>query len=396
MEKVELPYWRLSGFYFFYFASLGALLPYLGLYLNSIGLVAAQVGFIFAAMQATKLVSPSCLAWLSSRFNDRMRLVQLSALLSAVTFMLLFSQDTFMMILWSVLVFSFFWNAMLPQFESITLTKLAGKTHAYSNIRLWGSVGFIATVAGAGFLLDCFGLSIWPWMVALCLLAIFISSLLLNEKGRTKHPESGVSVLKIVKEKRVIAFFLVVFLIQASHGAYYVFYSILLNSLNYSETEIGQFWSLGVLAEILLFMIIQHVFKHLSLRFVLLISILLTSIRWLMIGWLADSIVALLIAQLLHAATFGSFHVVCIQLTHRYFQGAAQDKGQALYSSIGYGAGGMCGGLIAGGLWDSYGGAWVFTISSLLSFIALWVAWFWIGQNNNDDLHASGEGVSSL
>lgn len=396
MEKVELPYWRLSGFYFFYFASLGALLPYLGLYLNSIGLVAAQVGFIFAAMQATKLVSPSCLAWLSSRFNDRMRLVQLSALLSAVTFMFLFSQDTFMMILWGVLVFSFFWNAMLPQFESITLTKLAGKTHAYSNIRLWGSVGFIATVAGAGFLLDYFGLSIWPWMVALCLLAIFISSLLLNEKGRTKHPESGVSVLKIVKEKRVIAFFLVVFLVQASHGAYYVFYSILLNSLNYSETEIGQFWSLGVLAEILLFMIIQHVFKHLSLRFVLLISILLTSIRWLMIGWLADSIVALLIAQLLHAATFGSFHVVCIQLTHRYFQGAAQDKGQALYSSIGYGAGGMCGGLIAGGLWDGCGGAWVFTISSLLSFIALWVAWFWIGENNNDDLHASGEGVSSL
>jgi len=396
LSQQKLPYWQLSGFYFFYFASLGALMPYLGLYLKSIGYVAAQVGVVFAVMQGTKLVAPSILAWLSAGFNDRMRLVQIASLVAVIAYACLLFEQDFAGILMVTFVFSFFWNAMLPQFESITLTKLGHQTNLYSGIRLWGSVGFIVTVAGAGYLLNTMGLDEWPLLVSLCLAMIFLSSLLLSEKGRKKHQKGGPAIYSILMKKKVIAFFLVVFLIQASHGAYYAFFSILLSKLNYSETEIGQFWSLGVLAEIVLFIAIQRVFQHISLRSVLLFSILLTVIRWLIIAWLAESLTALIIAQVLHAASFGAFHVVCIQLTHHYFKGATQDKGQALYASIGYGAGGMFGGLIAGFLWDEFGAAWVFTMASLLASVALLVAWNWVEKNNPDDLQTTGEGVSSV
>lgn len=396
MADQKLPYWRLSGFYFFYFASLGALMPYLGLYLKSIGYMAAQVGLVFAVMQGTKLVAPSILAWLSSGFNDRMRLVQLASFVAAIAYAcLLFKQD-FAGILLIIFVFSFFWNAMLPQFESITLTKLGRETNLYSGIRLWGSVGFVVTVAGAGYVLNMTSLSDWPLLVSLCLIMIFLSSLLLGEKGRRKHKKGGPAIYSILKQKKVIAFFMVVFLIQASHGAYYAFFSILLDKLNYSETEIGQFWSLGVLAEIALFIVIQKVLHHVSLRRVLLLSIFLTVIRWLIIAWLSETVSALILAQVLHAASFGAFHVVCIQLTHHYFNGATQDKGQALYSSVGYGAGGMFGGLAAGFLWDGFGSEWVFTIASLLSLIAFFVAWIWVEKNNPEDLQATGESVSSI
>ncbi|MGB1541169.1 MAG: MFS transporter, partial [Cycloclasticus sp.] len=150
------------------------------------------------------------------------------------------------------------------------------------------------------------------------------------------------------------------------------------------------------LAEIVLFLVIQRVFHHLSLRFILLLSLLLTVIRWLMIAWLADNLIVLVVAQLLHAASFGAFHVVGIQLTHRYFNGAIQEKGQALYSSVGYGAGGMLGGLIAGLLWDAFGAEWVFSMAALLSAIAFFVAWIWVEKNNDEDLEATGEGVSSV
>jgi len=396
LANQKLPYWRLSGFYFFYFASLGALTPYLGLYLNSIGYMAVQVGLVFAVMQGTKLVSPSILAWISSGFNDRMRLIQLASFVSAAAYTCVLFEQEFVAILLIFFVFSFFWNAMLPQFEAVTLTKLAQRTNLYSGIRLWGSVGFVVTVLGVGYVLTVIGLDEWPLLVSLCLVMIFLSSLLLSEKGRKKHPTKGPTIYSILSKKAIVAFFMVVFLMQASHGAYYAFFSILLDKLDYNETEIGLLWSLGVFAEIAIFIIIQKLFHHLQLRFVLLLSIFLTIIRWLIIAWLAESLVALLVAQLLHAASFGSFHVVCIQLTHHYFKGAAQDKGQALYTSIGYGAGGMFGGLLAGFLWDGFGSQWVFTMASFLSAIAFFVAWNWVERGNSEDLAATGEGISSV
>tara|TARA_R110002074_G_scaffold228259_2_gene399991 strand:- start:199990 stop:201105 length:1116 start_codon:yes stop_codon:yes gene_type:complete len=366
-------------------------MPYFGLYLYSTGFSAVQVGIVFALMQGTRLVSPGMLAWLSSHFDDRMRLIQYAALMTTLAFSVLLFRQDFITVLHVTFWFSFFLNALLPQFESITLTKLGKDTHAYSGIRLWGSVGFIATVVGIGYILDNTALINWPWLVFVCLVAIFLSSLLLHEKGRRKHPRGKYPIRLIIMKKNVLALFAVIFLVQASHGPYYAFFSILLDKLNYSETQIGQFWALGVIAEIVLFLTIKHVFKRVSLRFVLLLSIFLTIIRWFMLAWLPESLIVLLLIQTLHAASFGSFHVVCIQLIHDYFRGPDQDKGQALFSSVGYGAGGMMGGLMAGLLWDQLGEVWVFGGASLLCALALCIAWLWVETKKDDHLLVSAD-----
>jgi len=394
-ESKPVPYWRLSSVYFFYFATLGVFMPYLGLYLTSLGFAAAQIGIVIAVIQGTKIVAPNIWARLAGRFSNRMLMVQIAAFLSVAAFSFMLFHET----LWAILIvcfaFSFFWNAMLPQFESVTLTKLSGNTNVYSSIRLWGSVGFIVTVLCVGYVLELTGLDKWPWLVCFCLLLIFASSLSLSEQGRPRYSQKNSSIAALLKQKKIIAFLLVVFLVQASHGAYYAFFSILLEQLNYNETEIGWFWSLGVLAEIIIFVVIQRFFHHVSLRLVLLLSVFLTVIRWLLIGWLADSLPVLLVAQVLHAASFGAFHVVGIQLTHRYFQGGTQDKGQALYSSVGFGAGGMFGSLISGFLWDSLGQAYVFTIAALLSAVAFYIAWVWVDKDDDENLRMTGDGVSA-
>ena len=45
-----IPYWRLSGYYFFYFAFVGAFSPYFSLYLQSIGRSAAQIAVLMSLM----------------------------------------------------------------------------------------------------------------------------------------------------------------------------------------------------------------------------------------------------------------------------------------------------------------------------------------------------------
>lgn len=367
-------------------------MPYLGLYLQSLGYVAAQVGLVFATIQGTKIIAPNIWAWLSKAWHERMAMVRLAALLSVVSFSFLLMNNTLLTIIVISFWFSFFWNALLPQFEVVTLNLLGRESANYGRVRLWGSVGFIIAVAGGGWALDVIGLKYWPVITLIILGLVLVASLFVSGTEQLGAKKIQVPMVSLLKDKQIIAFFIILFLIQASHGPYYSFFSISLHEQGYSETEVGQFWSLGVIAEIVLFMLMHHVLKYVSLRHVLLISILLTVVRWLSMAWFLDNMVLLIMAQVLHAVSFGAFHLVCIQLVHRHFQGENQVKGQALYSSVGFGAGGMGGSLFAGYFWEEIGHEWVFTMAAVLSVLALFVAWKWVhfGYSSNKTIVDTG------
>ena len=145
-----MPYWRLSGFYFFYFASLGALIPYWSLYLRSLGFNATDIGNLMAILMATKIISPNIWGWVADHTGRRMAIVRMGCLISMLAFTGVFFSDSFIWLVLVIVVFSFFWNATLPQFEASTFIHLGDQTHRYSSIRLWGSIGFIVAVWGLG------------------------------------------------------------------------------------------------------------------------------------------------------------------------------------------------------------------------------------------------------
>ena len=87
------------------------------------------------------------------------------------------------------------------------------------------------------------------------------------------------------------------------------------------------------------------------------------------------TIAVLAVAQMLHGATFGAYHAASIGAINRWFPGRLQARGQALYGSISFGAGGMLGGLLSGYTWDAIGPAWTYTIASLFALMGLWVVW---------------------
>jgi PPP family 3-phenylpropionic acid transporter len=170
---------------------------------------------------------------------------------------------------------------------------------------------------------------------------------------------------------------------QASHGPYYAFYSIFMKDHGYSETLIGQLWALGVLAEVGLFVIMHHLLDRLGARRVLIASLGLAALRWVIIGYFADSLVAVLLAQLLHAATFGTFHAAAIHLVHHYFRGRHEGRGQALYSSVSFGAGGAVGSLIAGYAWATLGPSITFGTAGAVAALGAFVAWRFIDSEHD-------------
>lgn len=176
----------------------------------------------------------------------------------------------------------------------------------------------------------------------------------------------------------MIALLLVCFLAQMSHGPYYTFYSIFLKQHNYDSATLGWLWALGVIAEIIVFLYMHRLMPRFGARHLLLVALLLTSLRWYLIGHFVDNFSVILFSQLLHAASFGLYHAVSIEMFHRLFKGRYQGRGQALYSSMSFGAGGAVGSYVSGLYWDQLDATYIFNVAALVALGAFLIAWKYI------------------
>ncbi len=382
MPFKNTPYWRLSGFYFFYFASLGVLLPYLGLYLQWKGFSAQEIGELTAILLVTRVVAPNIWSWIADHHGQRMKIVRFGSLMSAIAFAAILFGSSYIWIAGVLLLFSFFWNATLPQFEATTLQHLGEQSHHYSKIRIWGSIGFIVIVVSLGALLELFDAGIIPYIILISLFVIWLVSLTVPESPPRHLNITHQPIMTLLKRPEVVAFLAICFLVQLSHGPYYTFYTIYLEQHHYSRTLIGQLWALGVVAEVAVFLFMHRWLPRYGVRKVLLVSLLLSTLRWLIIGFYPDSLALLLFAQLLHAASFGTFHVAAIEWVHHHFTGKNQGRGQGLYSSIGFGAGGAIGSLFSGYFWLSPGPTTTFSIAAIATALAFIICLRWLKDNN--------------
>ncbi|MBJ6137758.1 MFS transporter [Marinobacter litoralis] len=370
-------YWRLSNLYFWFFALLGGLLPYWSLYLEGQGFTYLQIATLMATIQLTKIVAPSLWGWLGDRTGQRVRLVRFGAITGSLFFAGVFLEPGFYGLLLVMLVFTFFWNAILPLYEVITLRVLGSQKDKYGKVRLWGSVGFIGAVALVGALLEWFPIEYLPWLLLPVFAGIAVSAFLVpSDRGELKQRAPKGSLKAIVTHPAVIAFFAMNFLLQVSHGAYYTFFSIHLEQHGYGKLSIGMLWSLGVIAEIVLFLFLHQLTRRLSVRQVVLGALILTMMRWALIAELTAVVPVLIFAQLLHAASYGVLHAVSVQYVQGFFGKHHHGQGQALYSGLTFGAGGALGAWMSGFLVDGYSTTAAFWGGAGAMAVAIGVTWW--------------------
>lgn len=368
----------LSAFYFAYFAYLGAFAPFFALYLNSVGMSAVEIGVLMALPQLTRIVAPHLWGWLADHSGRRIAIVQASGAAGMLAFLGVFAGDGFWLLFGVLFAMMFFWSAALPLVEATTLSHLGEETARYGRIRVWGSVGFIAAVVAVGYIIDASGPRAVLWVIAALMAVMLLLTATLAESKAEPHPGDDLPVWQIVRRPEVIAIIAASALMAAAHGPYYTFYTIHLVDHGYSKSAAGWLWALGVVCEIGIFIWMSRLYRAYSLRAILIASTLLAALRFIVIGWVADSFLLLLAAQTLHAASFGSFHAAAIGVVHRLFRGRHQARGQAIYGSLAYGLGGTVGGLASGYAWSGLGAGLTFTLGGACALAAAAVLWRWL------------------
>ncbi|SCY41102.1 MFS transporter [Nitrosospira sp. Nsp13] len=366
-----IPYWSLSGFYFFHFAFIGAFAPYWSLYLKSLSFNAFQIGILMSLLHVTRVFAPAAWGWLADHTGKRLLIVQLAAIMGSISYCGVFFGESFAWMAATMALMSFFWSASLPLIEATTLSYLGESTAKYGRIRAWGSLGFIFAVISVGYLLDAMDIGSLLWAVLGFKLGIIIFSRQIPDAEIALQPADNLSVRQIFKRPEVLAFFAACLLMALAHGPYYTFYSIYLVEHGYNKGLVGWLWAIGVICEIGVFFLMPQLMRRFGLKQIMIFSFSCAIARFLMIGWGVEWLTVVVLAQILHAATYGAHHATAMMLVHHFFRGRHQAKGQALYTSLTFGLGGAFGGVFSGYVWELLGASLTFTLSAAAVLLGL-------------------------
>ncbi|WP_445406015.1 MFS transporter [Acinetobacter pittii] len=369
---------RLSGFYFFYYSIVGTFMPYWNLYLQDQGFNYQEIGVLSSIAIVTRFFAPLVWGWIADKSGKRMLLVRIATWMESCIWLAIFIvPNTFQSVALLMLIFSFFQNAILAQFEGVTLFWLGDqKAKLYGKIRKWGSLGFIVGVFTIGAILEIVHISMLPILLLIIASLAFIWSFTIREPDSAPTSQKYLEpLLPVLKRPTVAAFFTIEFILLFSHAPFYSFYSNFLKSLNFSTTEIGFLWAMGVFAEIFMFSIASKIFQRFSWRSLVIVCLLVTSIRWMLVAVFSHYFIGQLFAQCLHAFSFGLFHLIAMRVIFQNFSAGQQGRGQALYSTM-WGLGVAFGSVLAGHFWKILSGELIFMCASVVVLLGLcFVKW---------------------
>jgi PPP family 3-phenylpropionic acid transporter len=368
--------------WFCYFAAMGAFTLYAPLWFRDLGMSALAIGSIASLQAWTRVFAPYSWAWLADHSNDRARLMRLAGVLCVLSALALALTGRWGGAAVSVCVALLFIanGAVIPMMEAslahhLNLAAGGGAGARYGRARVWGSIGFMAAVLLFGVLLNAIGIKAWPWLV-LALWVLLAHSLwhlpLTNDPPH--HEKAPVGTLAVLRQPEVAWFFAGIFLTVLAHSSLYAFFSLFAASAGMSESAIGLLWSVGVLVEIGFFWTQGHWFERLSMHNWLLLAAGVSALRFAVMAAFGHWMAVLVLTQTTHAITFAAQHAACITLVSRYFPGRLRGRGQALYTTLGYGLSGVVGGVAGGALIERWGYPavfWAASVAALLSVLCL-------------------------
>jgi MFS transporter, PPP family, 3-phenylpropionic acid transporter len=347
--------------YFLYFGVMGIYLPYFNLYLYHIKLTGVQIGVLSALRSVLLVLFPVLWGMLADRFQARKAIYVSCNIISAIIWSLYLYTTRFEWLVVITLGYGIFFSPIISFLEAFTMDVLGKEKQRYGQTRAWGSIAFIAVVVLVGRAIDSYPIGIvLPLILAGGLIQSMVS---LGVPSVRTAKRRGLSrdIGQLVSQKSIV-FLICAFLMLLSHGAYYGFFSIHLEKLGFGKTFIGISWAVASTAEIIVMIYSGRLFKRFSLENVMIFSLTIAAARWFLLAFV-DSGPVILITQVLHAFTYGAFHMASILYIDALSSEASKTLGQAVNNAVSYGLGLMAGFFLSGYLYETVGSHGLFMTS---------------------------------
>jgi PPP family 3-phenylpropionic acid transporter len=370
---MTLPLRHYAVFYFCFYAALGAYTPYVARFVDHLGFGGLVAGGMLGLWYASRILAPPLWSRWVARSAAPGQWLLAGTVLATLGFASFGAVSTVSQLFAAMLFFGLFYNAVMPQFEAMTLAAIEGEPEGYGRLRVWGSVGFLVVAGSYGALLDAWGEAFFVW-ATLPWFALMIWAAWPYRRGRAAAGDSKiprVATRSLWRRSGVRPLLLLALLVQSGFGAFYVFYTLHLQAHGHDGLAVGLLWVAGVLAEIALFWAAPALIRRHGTARLIAVCLGVTIVRWAVVALCAASLPLMLAAQLTHALGFALFHACLMQRMAALFPGSEASAGQGLLYGFSSGLGGVIGALLAAGLWEWRGGTAAFIGGAVLTALAL-------------------------
>ena len=352
----------ISSQYFIYFSILGIFLPYFNLYCYHLEFTGFQIGLLSSVRSVTLVLFPLVWGSLADQFQIRRSIYIYCCFTGTMVWALfLYYQDFWAMFIITIL-YGIFSSPLISFLEATTIETLGEEKKQYGKIRAWGSFSFIVTVVAIGRVIDMTSVQVIVLLILVGSCLMSLSSIAIPRVTPQKK-SIFLSQAKYLFTRKVFVFLISAFLMLVSHGAYYGFFSIHLEQLGYGSTFIGFAWALASTAEIFVMVKSESIFKRFSMENVLVFSFFIAALRWLVL-YKATSTTVIMISQLSHAVTYGTFHMASILYIDQLAPEETKTLAQAANNALTYGLGLMVGFFLSGILFEPLGSYHLFLLSA--------------------------------
>lgn len=370
-------------FYFFYYAAWACLLPFLGLYYQSLGYEGGQIGLLTSITPLTILFAAPMWAGLADT-TRRHKAILLGTIAGAAAAALVLSWvSSFWALALVILFYAFFSAPIIPIIDSSVLALLGDQPDRYGSQRVWGAIGWGAAGPLAGWLTGQYGLHLSFYsFIALAAVALLAATCLPIHSAPNATPFwKGMG--RLLADRRWILFLLVVFLSGSGLSVVHGFLFLYLDQLGASNSLMGSTLTIATLSEIPVLFFSGQMLRRWGTRGLMLLSLSAYLIR--AFGYaLAPGPELVLLLQLTHGLTFSAMLVAGVSFAAQMAPPGLSATAQGVFSSTMMGLAGITGSLAGGVLYQAFGGRGVFTGSGIAVLVGL-LLFLMVGKRRTAD-----------
>lgn len=300
---------RVATLYAGMFVMSGIQLPFFPVWLKAKGLDPQMIGVVLAAPIVARVIAVPLVARAADRREALRAAIIATSFLGTAGYVIVGLANSARAILITYTLASLALTPVMPLAETYTLKGLTARGRAYGPVRLWGSAAFICGTFLAGFAADLTSPRDLIWLIAAACLISALAALALSPLSAAPPlSEQSVPRTSLLRDPAFIAVLAAASLIQSSHAVYYGFSALQWRANGLDGSAIATLWTLGVIAEIVLFAVSGRLPPFFQPTVLMLIGAAGGALRWaamaidppaLLLPWL----------QLLHAGSFGATHL---------------------------------------------------------------------------------------
>ncbi len=359
-----------KAYYFLYYSAAAALIPYLVIYYDRIGLSEREIGLLTGIAPLVTLVSAPLWGGYADKSGRHKSVLNFAILSAAVMAAALSTITRFAILIPVVILFAIFLSPVIPLVDNTVMSMLGDARRRYGRLRLWGAVGWGITAPFVGWLIDRSGIR-WSFIAYVLLLVIGV--IVVN---KLPIQSGGVSVgfwrdlRTFSSDRRWLTFLALVFMGGISLAAVSSFLFLHMDDLGAEKTIMGLALTSATISEIPILFFGDRLLNRFGSAGLLKIAMFFIGLR--LIGYTLTSVpIFFLWIQLLHGLTFAAVWIAGVSYAAEIAPDGLGATAQGLFSGTILGLSAAVGSMLGGVLYQAFGALSMFRLMGMSTLMVL-------------------------